>query len=300
MASSAGTALSGNAATRLRGEPASRRWPWARTLMSNPVAIASGLVLLVAVLAAIFAPLLTSYDPTFLDPGVRLQGPSSDHLLGTDDRGRDVFSRVIYGGRISLLIGASVAIAAAGLGSVLGLISGYYPRLDTPIMRTLDGLMAFPSILLAIAIMASLGPSAFNVWVALVVVYTPTVARLVRSTTLVTKQQPFVESARSIGMSDRAILLRYVYPNGLSPLIVQCTFVVAFAIISEASLSFLGAGVDPETPTWGNMLRDGQRVLQRAWWLSIFPGSALVITVLTLNLLGDGLRDALDPRARRR
>jgi peptide/nickel transport system permease protein len=229
-----------------------------------------------------------------------LQGPSGDHLLGTDDRGRDVFSRVVYGGRVSLLIGASVALAAAAFGSVLGLVSGYYPRLDTPIMRTLDGLMAFPSILLAIAIMASLGPSAFNVWISLVVVYTPTVARLVRSTTLVTKQQPFVESARSIGMRDRAILLRYVFPNGLSPLIVQCTFIVAFAIISEASLSFLGAGVDPETPTWGNMLRDGQRVLQRAWWLSIFPGCALVLTVLTLNLLGDGLRDALDPRARRR
>jgi peptide/nickel transport system permease protein len=167
-------------------------------------------------------------------------------------------------------------------------------------MRTLDGLMAFPSILLAIAIMASLGPSSTNVFIALGVVYTPTVARLVRSTTLVTRQLPYVESARAIGMRDRAILSRYIYPNGLSPLIVQCTFVVAFAIISEASLSFLGAGVDPETPTWGNMLRDGQRVLQRAWWLAIFPGFALVITVLTLNLLGDGLRDAFDPRARKR
>jgi peptide/nickel transport system permease protein len=167
-------------------------------------------------------------------------------------------------------------------------------------MRTLDGLMAFPSILLAIAIMASLGTSAVNVFIALVVVYTPTIARLVRSTTLVTRQQPFVESARSIGMTDSQVLLRYVYPNGLSPLIVQCTFVVAFAIISEASLSFLGAGVDPETPTWGNMLRDGQRVLQSAWWLALFPGVALVLTVLTLNLLGDALRDALDPRARDR
>ncbi|HEY7036181.1 MAG TPA: ABC transporter permease [Thermomicrobiales bacterium] len=298
MASSA--AIGGTVATRLRGEPVARRWPWVRTLLSNPAAVVSAVILSLAILASAFAPLLTSYDPTFLDPGVRLQGPSGDHLLGTDDRGRDVFSRVVYGGRVSLLIGASVAIAAAAFGSVLGLVSGYYPRLDTPIMRTLDGLMAFPSILLAIAIMASLGPSAFNVWISLVVVYTPTVARLVRSTTLVTKQQPFVESARSIGMRDRAILLRYVFPNGLSPLIVQCTFIVAFAIISEASLSFLGAGVDPETPTWGNMLRDGQRVLQRAWWLSIFPGCALVLTVLTLNLLGDGLRDALDPRARRR
>jgi peptide/nickel transport system permease protein len=160
--------------------------------------------------------------------------------------------------------------------------------------------MAFPSILLAIAIMASLGPSTFNVFVALTVVYTPNIARLVRSTTLVTKQQAYVESARSVGMRDSAILMRYVYLNGLSPLIVQCTFVVAFAIISEASLSFLGAGVPPETATWGNMLRDGQRVLQSAWWVSVFPGIALVLTVLTLNLLGDGLRDALDPRARGR
>jgi peptide/nickel transport system permease protein len=207
---------------------------------------------------------------------------------------------VIHGGRVSLLIGVSVTLAAGALGSLLGLLSGYYSRLDTPIMRTLDGLMAFPSILLAIAIMASLGPSTINVFFALLVVYTPTVARLVRSTTLVTKQQPYVESARAIGMSDRAILLRYIFPNGLSPLIVQCTFVVAFAIISEASLSFLGAGVDPETPTWGNMLRDGQRILQRAWWLAVFPGVALVLTVLSLNLLGDGLRDALDPRARKR
>jgi peptide/nickel transport system permease protein len=277
-----------------------RRAGWARVLFSNPVTVISAVFLLLVVLCAAFAPLLTPHDPTFLDPAVRLQGPSLDHPLGTDDRGRDIFSRVIYGGRVSLMIGVSVTLAAALIGSVLGLASGYFPRLDTPIMRTLDGLMAFPSILLAIAIMASLGTSAVNVFIALVVVYTPSIARLVRSTTLVTRQQPFVESARSIGMTDSQVLLRYVYPNGFSPLIVQCTFVVAFAIISEASLSFLGAGVDPETPTWGNMLRDGQRVLQSAWWLALFPGIALVLTVLTLNLLGDALRDALDPRARER
>jgi peptide/nickel transport system permease protein len=278
----------------------SRRSAWLRALTSNPVTLAAAVILAVIALAAIFAPLLTSHDPTFLDPAVRLSAPSRDFIFGTDDRGRDVFARVIYGGRTSLVIGLSVTAAAALMGSVLGLISGYYTRLDSWIMRAMDGLMAFPSILLAIAIMASLGPSAVNVFIALAVVYTPTVARLVRSTTLVTRQQAYVESARSIGMSDRAILIKYIFPNGLSPLIVQCTFVVAYAIISEASLSFLGAGVDPETPTWGNMLRDGQRVLQRAWWLSVFPGVALVATVLSLNLLGDGLRDALDPRARKR
>ena len=277
-----------------------RGWPWLRNLLANPFAAVSGVFVLLIAFAAVFASFLTPHDPTYLDPTIRLQAPSSTYLLGTDDLGRDILTRVIYGGRVSLAIGLSVTAAAAVIGSVLGLLSGYYPRLDTPIMRTLDGLMAFPSILLAIAIMASLGPSTINVFFALVVVYTPTIARLVRSTTLVTKQQPYVESARSVGMSDFAILLRYVYPNGLSPLIVQCTFVVAFAIISEASLSFLGAGVPPETATWGNMLRDGQRVLQSAWWVSVFPGIALVLTVLTLNLLGDGLRDALDPRARGR
>jgi len=277
-----------------------RGWPWLRSLLGNPVAAGSGIFVLLIAFAAVFASLLTPHDPTYLDPTIRLLPPSREHLLGTDALGRDILTRVIYGGRVSLAIGLSVTVASAVIGSVLGLLSGYYPRLDTPIMRTLDGLMAFPSILLAIAIMASLGPSTVNVFIALVVVYTPSIARLVRSTTLVTKQQPYVESARSVGMRDRAILLRYVYPNGLSPLIVQCTFVVAFAIISEASLSFLGAGVPPETATWGNMLRDGQRVLQSAWWVSIFPGIALVLTVLTLNLLGDGLRDALDPRARGR
>jgi peptide/nickel transport system permease protein len=281
--------------------PERSRWAsGARILFGNPAKVIAAVFLLLVVLAALLAPLLTPHDPTFLDPGVRLQGPSGEFLMGTDDRGRDIFSRVIYGGRVSLMIGVSVTLAAAAIGVALGLLSGYFPRLDTPVMRTLDGLMAFPSILLAIAIMASLGPSATNVFLALTVVYTPTIARLVRSTTLVTRQQPFVESARSIGMTDAGILTRYVFPNGLSPLIVQCTFVVAFAIISEASLSFLGAGVDPETPTWGNMLRDGQRVLQSAWWLALFPGIALVLTVLTLNLLGDALRDALDPRGRGR
>ena len=299
MAAVAGGAAAQPPSVLAEGGRRARRGP-VRSFFANPVALVSAAVLLVAVVAALFAPLLTPYDPTFLDPAVRLQGPSTAHPLGTDDRGRDVLSRIIYGGRVSLLIGVSVTVAAALCGALLGLLSGYYPRLDSPIMRTMDGLMAFPSILLAIAIMASLGPSAGNVFIALVVVYTPTIARLVRSTTLVTKQQPYVESARAAGMTDGATLLRYVFPNGLSPLIVQCTFVVAFAIISEASLSFLGAGVDPETPTWGNMLRDGQRVLQRAWWLALFPGIALVLTVLTLNLLGDALRDAIDPRARSR
>src|SRR4051794_21239624 len=286
--------------SQLEGMRKQRRMSWLQSMVANPVTLVAAVILGLITLAAIFAPLLSSHSPTFLDPGIRLQGPSSSFLFGTDDGGRDVFTRVIYGGRVSLLIGVGVTLASAVAGSLLGVLSGYYPRADSLIMRTMDGLMAFPSILLAIAIMASLGPSATHVFISLAGGYTPTVARLVRSTTLVTKQQPYVESARSIGMSDRAILFKYIFPNGISPLIVQCTFVVAYAIISEASLSFLGAGVNPETPTWGNMLRDGQRVLQSAWWLALFPGIALVLTVLTLNLLGDALRDALDPRARER
>jgi len=276
------------------------RWYWVRKLLENPMAVASGTILLLLVLSAIFAPLLAPADPTFLDPVQRLLPPSRSAWMGTDDVGRDIYSRVLYGGRVSILIGVVVMLASALIGTLLGMISGYYSSFDTVIMRTMDGLMAFPSILLAIAIMVALGSGAANVCLALVIVYTPAIARLVRSSTLVLKQQQYVESARSIGLRDRDILRRYIFPNALSPLIVQCTFVIAFAIIAEASLSFLGAGVNPETPTWGNMLRDGQRLIQRAWWPAIFPGTALVLLVLSLNLLGDALRDALDPRGRDR
>lgn len=280
------------------GQRRERRW--LRSLTSNRFALVAGIVVILLVLMAALAPWIVPKDPKYIDPSIRLLGPGPGHRFGTDDFGRDVLSRVIYGARVSLLIGAGVTLFSALIGSVLGLISGYYPRFDTPIMRIMDGMMAFPSILLAIAIMASLGPSTRNVFIALTVVYVPTIARLVRGSTLVLKQQPFVESARCIGMKDVGILARYVFPNALSPLIVQCTFVLAFAIISEASLSFLGAGVPPDEPSWGNMLRDGQKLIQRAWWMAIFPGIFLVITVLAFNILGDGLRDALDPRAKER
>jgi peptide/nickel transport system permease protein len=280
------------------GQRRERRW--LRSLTSNRFALVAGIVVILLVLMALMAPWIVPQDPKYIDPSIRLLGPGPGHRFGTDDFGRDVLSRVIYGARVSLLIGAGVTLFSALIGSVLGLISGYYPRFDTPIMRIMDGMMAFPSILLAIAIMASLGPSTRNVFIALTIVYVPTIARLVRGSTLVLKQQPFVESARCIGMKDVGILARYVFPNALSPLIVQCTFVLAFAIISEASLSFLGAGVPPDEPSWGNMLRDGQKLIQRAWWMAIFPGIFLVITVLAFNILGDGLRDALDPRAKER
>src|SRR5688500_16554607 len=279
--------------------PASRYY-WIRLLLENPAGLVSlGFVALLLALA-LFAPVIANHEPKFVDPAVRLQGPSSEHYFGTDDLGRDVFSRVIYGTRISLLVGATVMVGAILLGSVIGLIAGYYAKLDTWIMRVMDGLEAFPSILLAIAIMATLGPAVKNVIVALAVVYAPNIARLVRSTTLMNKRQPYVESARAIGMRDAMILRKYVFMSSLSPLIVQGTFVVAFGILAEASLSFLGAGVPPETPTWGSMVSSGQPRLQQAWWISGFPGTLLFLTVLAMNLLGDGLRDALDPRSRKR
>jgi peptide/nickel transport system permease protein len=191
-------------------------------------------------------------------------------------------------------------VGASALGALVGLVAGYYRRIDTLLMRVMDGLEAFPSILLAIAIMATFGSATRNVIVALSVVFAPNIARLVRSTTLMNREQPYVESARAIGMGDVPIMWRYIFLNSLSPLIVQATFVVAFGILAEASLSFLGAGVPPDTPTWGSMVSSGQPRLQQAWWISVFPGAFLFMTVLAFNLIGDGLRDALDPRSRRR
>lgn len=303
-ASSAGAAGQASVRSRQTGwrdryEPDQRR-PWWRHLLSSAVAAASlGYLILVAAAAGL-APLITEYDPTIVNPVARLQGPSAEHWLGTDDLGRDVFSRLLYGARVSLLVGISVTGLSALIGVVLGLLAGYYQRLDGWIMRFLDGVMAFPGVLLAIAIVVSIGARPSSVVLALTFTYAPVVARLVRSTTLVVRHLPYVEAGRAIGLRDRTILWRYILANSLSPLIVQCTFIIAYAIIAEASLSYLGASIDPETATWGNMLRDGQRLLSRAWWIAVFPGIALFLTVLAFNVLGDGLRDALDPRRAQR
>ena len=297
--------------TRLASPPRRGRWRlsaitpaspyyWVRLLLQNPAVVISLGFLLVILLLALFAPVIAPYDPTFVDPGDRLEPPGSTYWFGSDDLGRDVFSRVVYGARISLLVGITVMVGATVLGSLIGLIAGYYPRADTPLMRIMDGLEAFPSILLALTIMATLGPAVENVIVALSVVYTPNIARLVRGTTLMNRQQTYVESARVIGMRDFPIMRRYIFANSLSPLIVQCTFVIAFAILTEASLSFLGAGVPPAIPTWGSIVSSGQPRLQQAWWISVFAGAFLFATVLATNVIGDGLRDALDPRSRKR
>ncbi len=279
--------------------PASRYY-WVRLLLENPVVLMSlGFILLICLLGAL-APVVAPFEPNFVNPVDRLQEPSSVYWFGTDDLGRDVYSRAIYGGRISLLVGITVMVGATALGSLIGLVAGYYRRIDTVTMRVMDGLEAFPSILLAIAIMATFGSATRNVIIALSVVFAPNIARLVRSTTMMNREQPYVESARAIGLGNIPIMWRYIFMNSLSPLIVQATFVLAFAILAEASLSFLGAGVPPETPTWGSMVSSGQPRLQQAWWISVFPGMFLVATVLAFNLIGDGLRDALDPRTRRR
>lgn len=279
--------------------PASRYY-WLRLLLENRAVVASLLFLLLIALMALFAPAIAPFEPNFVNPADRLERPSETYRFGTDDLGRDVFSRVVYGSRISLVVGLTVMVGAMLTGSVIGLAAGYYPRLDTLLMRFMDGLEAFPSILLAIAIMATLGPATEHVIAALIVVYTPNIARMVRSTTLMNSRQTYVESARAIGLGDIPILGRYIFLNSLSPLIVQGTFVVAFAILTEASLSFLGAGVPPETPTWGSLVSSGQPRLQQAWWISVFPGAFLFATVLAANVIGDGLRDAFDPRSRRR
>jgi peptide/nickel transport system permease protein len=276
------------------------RWYWVRMMLENPVAVASMLFVLLIILATATMSLWSDQDPTRLNPADRLQSPSGEFWLGTDQLGRDVLLRAIWGVRISLLVGFSIMIASGAIGTLIGLAAGYYQRLDTPVMRVMDGIMAFPPIVLAIALMASFGQGTQYVIIALTVVYIPVIARLARGSTLSVKNQLYVEAARSIGVRDFPLLLRHIFPNIFSPLIVQGTFIVALAIIAEASLSFLGAGVPPDVPTWGSMLQEGQSVIRQAWWLILTPGAFLFLTVLALNLIGDALRDALDPRSRER
>jgi peptide/nickel transport system permease protein len=295
---------SGSVRTRAAGWRATygrdQRRAWHKHVLRSPLAIGSFVFIALLTLATLLSPLITPYDPRFIEPAIRLQSPSLSHPLGTDDLGRDVFSRLIDGGRVSLVVGAIVTLVSATFGTLLGILAGYYRRIDPVIMRVMDGFMAFPGVLLAIAVVISFGPRTSSVILALSLVYIPTVARLMRSTTLVIRSLPYIESARSIGVSDARILWRYVLANSVSPLIVQCTFIAAYAILAEASLSFLGAGGDPQAPSWGNMLRDGQRLLGTAWWMAVAPGTVLFLTVLALNVLGDAIRDALDPRTRER
>ncbi len=255
-------------------------------------------LIFVAVAGAAAAPLLTPYDPVALNVPDRLLGPGRAHPFGTDEFGRDILSRTLYGARLSLVVGALVTLLATGAGIVVGLASGASPRADRVLMRIMDGIMAFPDVLLAIGLMASLGPSVRNVILSLGFVYTPRIARVVRAAVLVVVRQEYVEAARAVGASGARILARHVLINCASPVIVQATFITAYAMLGEAALSFLGVGVPPTIPTWGGIISAGQVYLRQAAWISIFPGTAIILSVLALNLLGDGLRDFLDPRLR--
>jgi peptide/nickel transport system permease protein len=268
-------------------------------LFRRRLVLIGAVILGLQILAAVFASLISSYDPMELKVMERLHGPSLAHLLGTDEFGRDVFARIIHGGRYSLSIGLAV-VALSGLGGlVLGLLAGYFTRLDGIIMRLVDAMMSFPDILLAIALMAILGAAATNVVLALALVYTPRVARVVRASTLVLREMLFVEAARALGVSTRRILTVHIFRNLTSPLLVQATFIFAYAILAEAALSFLGAGVPPELPTWGTMIATGQQFSHEAFWVVVFPGIAIVLAALSLQMVGDGLRDMLDPRLRK-
>jgi peptide/nickel transport system permease protein len=262
--------------------------------------IALGLAVFVVILAlALLAPLVAPYAPNRLSIVNRLKPPSGTYWFGTDEFGRDVFSRTIYAGRLSLLVGASVVTFAALIGVTLGLIAGFFRRLDTPLARIIDAMMAFPDILLAIALVAALGPSLATVIVALGIVYAPRLARIVRASTLVIRELPYVEAARALGVPTWRIMTRHVLRNLVSPILVQATFVFAYAMLAEAGLSFLGVGVSPEVPTWGTMIAAGRQYVGQADWMTLFPGIAIVLAVLSLQMVGDGLRDLLDPRLRK-
>ena len=275
-----------------------RRSQFLRRLFGHPSFVIGLAVFAIFVLVAVFADLLAPYSPTKTNYRAVLAGPSASHWLGTDGFGRDILSRMIYGTRVSLSIGLSVVVATGILGTLLGTAASYIDRLDGLIMRILDGLMAFPGVLLAIGLAAALGPSEINAIIALTVTFTPRTARIVRASVLVVRGLPYVEAARAVGAGHWRIIFRYILANALSPLIVQLTFVFAVSIIAEAILSFLGVGPPPPAPSLGNIIADGRTYIQEAWWISVFPGLAIAVVVLGLNLMGDGLRDIIDPRQR--
>ena len=268
-------------------------------LFRRRLVLAGAIVLATIALLALFAPWLTPYDPMALKVLERLQSPRAAHWFGTDELGRDVFSRVIFGARYSLLIGALVVLISTICGVLLGLAAGFFRRLDGPIMRLVDAMMSFPDILLAIALVAVLGASMTNVIVALAIVYTPRVARIVRASTLVVRELLFIEAARALGVSTWRILFIHILHNIASPILVQATFIFAYAVLAEAGLSFLGVGVPPALPTWGSMISSGQQFAHQAIWLVVFPGIAIILSALSLQMVGDGFRDLLDPKLRK-
>jgi peptide/nickel transport system permease protein len=284
----------------LQYKKAKKEQSFMRKLLRNRFAAFGLFVILLLILTAIFAPLFATHDPYEMDVTKTLIGPGeSGHLLGTDSFGRDIFSRIIYGARISLIVGIAAVLFGAVLGSFLGLISGYFGgKTDTIIMRIMDGMMAFPFILLSIVLMTVLGQGLVNVILAIGISNIPGFARVVRGQVLTVKESEYIEVTRSLGAKHGRIIFKHVVPNSIAPLIVYSTMSVAGAIISEASLSFLGLGVQPPTASWGSMLQEGKNFLVLSPELATFSGLAILITVLGINIFGDGLRDALDPKMR--
>jgi peptide/nickel transport system permease protein len=259
-----------------------------------------GLIILAIIgFSAAFAPFISDIDPSAMSVRNRLMEPSAVYWLGSDEFGRDIFTRLIYAGRVSLAVGLGVALLSSTIGIFLGLMGGFFRKLDTPISRLIDAMMAFPDILLAISLVAAFGGSLVNMIFALSIVYAPRIARIVRASTLVIRELTYVEAARALGVSTPRIMVSHILRNMVSPVIVQATFVFAYAMLAEAGLSFLGVGVDSSTPTWGTMINAGRQYIDQAGWMILYPGIAITACVLSLQIAGDGLRDALDPRISR-
>jgi peptide/nickel transport system permease protein len=276
------------------------RGPVRTYIRRHPTIVVGGAILALMVAMAIFAPYLGTADPQALAPVRRLKWPSAQYWFGTDMLGRDVYSRTIYGARVSLTVGIGVAVLAIGIGMTIGLVAGFMRWVDAIVMRVMDGLMSIPAILIAIALMALNRASLQNVIFAITVAEVPRVTRLVRGVVLTLREQPYVEAAVASGTGTIKILWRHIVPNTMAPVLVQGTFIAAGAMITEAILSFIGAGTPPNIPSWGNIMAEGRSLFQVAYYIVLFPGIMLSITVLGINLLGDGLRDALDPRLARR
>ncbi len=269
-----------------------------RFVSRNLAGVTGGLLVLTVTLAALFAPLVAPYDPIALNPSARLQGPTVEHFVGTDQYGRDTFSRILYGGRVSLFVAFAAVAFAAVVGGLLGLLSGFYRGwLDALFMRVTDVLLSFPAILLAIALLAFFGSGTTNLILAIGIIYTGPFVRVARAAVFTVREELYVEAGRALGANDGRILFAAVLPNAAGPLIIEVTLRLAYAILAEASLSFLGLGVQPPAPSWGQMIADGRSFLALSPWATVAPGLAIMITVLGFNLLGDALRDALDPKS---
>lgn len=270
-------------------------------LRRHPIGMVGLVIVVFLLLLAAFGPYLAPYDPNEIDFSVRFAPPSLAHPMGADDFGRDILSRIMIGARVSLIVGFIAVGIASTVGSSLGMIAGYSGRVvDETIMRVMDILFAFPAILLAIAIMAALGRGVANAMIAIGIVYIPIFARIARSAVIGVTKQEYVEAARAIGANDRRIMMQHIFPNSLAPLIVEVSLSLAFAILAEAALSFFGLGTQPPDPSWGRMLSEGRAYIYQSVWMSIFPGLAIMLTVMGFNFLGDGLRDVLDPRLKDR